>query len=45
MSKNEDMPAFPNITPSKITRSTFRDIEEFDIKTEEDFQRLIHRYV
>jgi hypothetical protein len=44
MSEEEnDIPEFPNITPSKMTRSAFHVIEEFDIQTEEDFQHLIHQ--
>lgn len=41
--KEEGIPAFPNITPSKITRSEFHVIEEFDIKTEKDFQKLVRQ--
>jgi hypothetical protein len=37
------IPAFPDITPSKITHSVMHIIEEFDIKTKEDFKGLIHQ--
>ena len=39
----EDMPHFPDITPSSMTSSMRHEIEEFDIKTDEDFQGLIHQ--
>lgn len=38
-----DMPVFPDITPSSMTRSMMYVFEEFDIKTDEDFQGLIHQ--
>lgn len=42
MAEEDEIQSFPDITPSKITRSEIQVIEEFDIKTEEDFQNLIH---
>jgi hypothetical protein len=39
----EDLPQFPDITPSSMKRSMLYVIEEFDIKTDEDFQGLIHK--
>lgn len=41
--RQEDMPMFPDITPSKITESMMYVIEREDIKTEQDFQELIRQ--
>jgi hypothetical protein len=43
MTEDDQIQSFPDITPSKIIRSEVQDIEEFDIRTEEDFQRLIQQ--
>ena len=40
--KNE-IPSFPDITPSSITESMFYEIESTNIKTEKDFQGLVQQ--
>jgi TIR domain-containing protein len=40
---DNDMPVFPDITPSKITESVMYVIEPDDIKSEKDLQSLIHQ--
>ena len=37
----ENIPAFPDITPSSIKESRFRDSEKGDFATDEDVQELI----
>jgi len=41
MAEQDQIPSFPDITPSKIIRSEAHEIGEFDITTEEGFQHLI----
>lgn len=43
MAKHEDFETFPDITPSSITESMSFEIEADEIKTEQDFQNLIHK--
>ncbi len=42
MAEEDEIQSFPDITPSKITHKEVLNIEEFDIKTEEEFKSLIH---
>jgi hypothetical protein len=42
MAEEDEIQSFPDIPLGKITRSQFQVIEEFDIRTDEDFQNLIH---
>ena len=39
--KKQDMPVFPDITPSSIKQSSFRVLEKVDFVTNEDVQELI----
>lgn len=43
MNEKDEMPVFPDITPDRIIQKKFYRIEEADIKTEDEFQDLIHQ--
>jgi hypothetical protein len=42
MNEEDKMSVFPDITPDMITEKQFYSIKEFDTKTEDEFQDLIH---